>query len=264
VSWSDRISTGGFEYDGVHYPVAPNRVGEPYPIHGDGWLQPWTLSQSQVDVVEMRLTSAAFQGNPYAYQALQRFVPMEDAMDQTLAVTHIGARPLPYGLSQHPSFLRSASTRLTTSVRGVWLSGNEPLPMAHTTEFPESWDPRCGMDVNGTLIDTAYTGWSGETCISWPEHQFKRFRSWLASRSRSNLTRLALTMREPDICNRGQHDGLCLHYRPPVGPFFCFEPVIHAIDASHMPGIPGLRALHTGQSLTLTLEWRFGKTVSTM
>ncbi|HEY8904522.1 MAG TPA: hypothetical protein VIM63_00645 [Rhodoferax sp.] len=91
---------------------------------------------------------------------------------------------------------------MTTSVRGVWLSGNDPLPTAHTAEFPESWDPRCGMNVNGTLIDNAYTGWSGEACISWPEHQ------------------LTLTTRVPKILNRGQHDGLCLLYRPPVGPFF--------------------------------------------
>ena len=102
VPWSNRISAGGFEYGGVHYPVAPNRVGEPYPIHVEGWLQPWTLSQPQVDTVEMRLTSAAFQGNPYAYQALQRFVLMEGGMDQTLTVTHTGAQPLPYGLGQHP------------------------------------------------------------------------------------------------------------------------------------------------------------------
>jgi len=102
------------------------------------------------------------------------------------------------------------------------------------------------MDVNGTLIDNAYTGWSGEACISWPEHQ------------------LALTMHVPDILNRGQHDGLCLLYRPPAGHAFCFEPVTHLIDAFHILGIPGLQVLHTGESVTLNLEWRFAKPVSTM
>lgn len=57
---------------------------------------------------------------------------------------------------------------------------------------------------------------------------------------------MALTMRAPDILNRGQHDGLCLLYRPPTVPVFCFEPVTHPIDAFHMPGIPGLRVLHPG------------------
>jgi aldose 1-epimerase len=40
VPWSNRVSGGGFEFNGVAYPLAPNCVGEPYPIHGDGWLQP--------------------------------------------------------------------------------------------------------------------------------------------------------------------------------------------------------------------------------
>lgn len=241
VPWSNRISAGGFEFDGVHYPLAPNRAGEPYPIHGDGWLQPWTIHQPQENTVEMRLESKAFGGNPYVYRAVQRFVLIDGGMDQTLTVTHAAERPLPYGLGQHPFFPRSASTRLTTQVQGVWLSGADSLPTHHTTQFPPSWDPCGGIAVNGTLVDNAYTGWSGDVSISWPEHQ------------------LVLTMREPNLLSRGQNDGLCLLYRPPVGSFFCFEPVTHAIDAFHMPGQPGLRVLQTGESLTLQLEWRFAK-----
>jgi aldose 1-epimerase len=171
LPWSNRISNGGFEYDGFHHPVKPNRVGEPYPTHGDGWLQPWIISPPRDDTVEMSLISEAFDGNPYAYRALQCFVLIEGGMDQMLTVTRTGIRPLPYGLGEHPFFLRSANTCLTTSVQGVWLSGKDPLPTVHTTEFPESWKPRRGMDVNGTWIDNAYAGWSGEACISWPEHQ---------------------------------------------------------------------------------------------
>ncbi len=242
VPWSNRISAGGFDFDGVHYPMAPNRAGEPYPIHGDGWLQAWTLHQPQDNTLEMTLESQAFDGNPYAYQALQRFVLIDGGMDQTLTVTHTGDRPLPYGLGQHPFFPRPAGTRLTTQVQGVWLSRPDCLPTQHTAQFPSSWDPRAGMDVNGTLVDNAYTGWSGEAYIDWPEHQ------------------LALTMREPNIVKRGQNDGLCLLYRSPVITAFCFEPVTHPIDAFHMPGLPGLKVLKTGESLTLQLEWRFAKT----
>lgn len=242
VPWSNRISAGGFEYDGVHYPMAANRVGEPYPIHGDGWLQPWTLHQPQDNTLEMTLESQGFDGNPYAYRALQRFVLIDGGMDQTLTVTHTGERPLPYGLGQHPFFPRPVGTRLTTQVQGVWLSRPDCLPTQHTAEFPESWDPRTGMDVNGSLVDNAYTGWSGEACISWPEYQ------------------LALMMREPNILNRGENDGLCLLYRSPVISAFCFEPVTHPIDAFHMPGLPGLKVLRTDESLTLQLEWRFAKT----
>jgi len=246
VPWSNRISAGGFDYDGVHYPMTPNRAGEPYPIHGDGWLQTWTLDQPQENTLEMRLESQAFDGNPYSYQALQRFVLVDGGMDQTLTVTHTGESPLPYGLGQHPFFPRPTGTRLTTQVQGVWLSRPDCLPTQHTTEFPPSWDLRGGMDVNGSLIDNAYTGWSGEARIDWPAHQ------------------LALTMREPNIVSRGQNDGLCLLYRSPAISAFCFEPVTHPIDAFHMPGLPGLKVLRKGESLTLQLEWRFAETASTV
>jgi aldose 1-epimerase len=242
VPWSNRISAGGFEQGATHYPVRPNRVGEPYPIHGDGWLQSWKLSQPDQDTMEMKLQSDGFDGNPYRYHALQRFVLREDGMDQTLQVTHTGDQPMPYGLGQHPWFLRSANTRLTAAVRGVWLSGADPLPTMHTNRFPDSWDPRAGMDVNGTLVDNAYTGWSGEARIAWPEHA------------------LELTMRVPAVLERGQSDGYCLLYRPPAGPAFCFEPVTHPIDAFHVPGRPGLCQLGTGETLTLHVEWRFRST----
>jgi aldose 1-epimerase len=239
VPWSNRISGGGFDCDGVHHAMAPNRAGEPYPIHGDGWLQGWQLSQPGIDTLEMRLNSDGFGGNPYRYQALQRFVLRQDGMDQTLSVTHTGTRPLPYGLGQHPWFLRSATTRLQADVRGVWLSGADPLPTCHTAAFPATWDPRGGMNVNGTLVDNAYTGWSGQARITWPEQQ------------------LALSMRVPEwhAENRRQ-DSFCLLYRPPHGNAFCFEPVTHPIDAFHVPGQPGLRLLQPGESLQLHLEWR--------
>jgi len=238
VPWSNRISAGGFEHDGVFHAIAPNRVGEPYPIHGDGWLQPWTIHQPSTDALEMSLESHQFDGNPYAYQALQRFVLRPDGMDQTLRVTHTGTAPLPYGLGQHPWFLRTPSARLTTQVQGVWLSGSDPLPIAHTASFPPTWDPRDGMAVSGTLVDNAYTGWSGLATIAWPEH------------------RLQVSMRVPDVHERDLQDGYCLLYRPPAGPAFCFEPVTHPIDAFHVPEHPGLRVLQQGESLTLHVEWR--------
>jgi len=239
LPWSNRISAGGFTHAGVFYPVAPNRAGEPYPIHGDGWLQPWSIYQPFADTLEMTLESAQLEGNPYAYRALQRFVLRDGCMDQTLTVTHTGAQALPYGLGQHPHFLRCATTRLHTQVQGVWLSGADPLPTEHTHTFPPSWDPRQGMDVNGTLVDNAYTGWSGQATIAWPEHQ------------------LELSIRVPEVHDQGRNDGYCLLYRPPAGPAFCFEPVTHPIDAFHAPDTPGLRLLNTGESLTLQVEWRF-------
>lgn len=238
VPWSNRISAGGFDHDQVHYPMALNRDAEPYPIHGDGWLQPWQLQQIAPDTVEMTLSSQAFHGNPHTYHALQRFVLKDAGMDQTLSVTHRGDHPLPYGLGQHPFFLRSPGTRLTADVQGVWLSGADPLPTLHCAQFPAGWDPRAGMSVCDTLLDNVYTGWSGQASIAWPEHS------------------LVLKLQVPALQNRALSNGYCLVYLPPEGSFFCFEPVTQPVDAFHLPGQPGLRVLRKDETLTMHLEWR--------
>jgi aldose 1-epimerase len=239
VPWSNRISGGGFSHAGQFHPIQPNRSGEAYPIHGDGWLQPWRLRQPAADTVEMVLKSDRFQGNPYQYSAIQRFVLREDGMDQTLSVTHTGAEPLPYGLGQHPCFVRTPRSYLKAQVQGVWLSGADPLPTEHTQAFPDGWDLRAGIATRGTFIDNAYTGWSGEGRIVWPERP------------------LALSMRVPEVQARGRNDGYCLLYRPGAGPGFCFEPVTHPIDAFHDPARPGLVVLGAQESLRLHVEWRF-------
>jgi aldose 1-epimerase len=243
VPWSNRISKGGFDHDGQFYPMVCNRLGEPYPIHGDGWLQPWTLKQPADDTLVMSLQSHQFAGNPYEYEATQTFRLVQGGLDQTVRVTHTGFDPLPYGLGLHPWFLRTQRAWLHADVQGVWLSGADPLPLMHTTDFPPGWDLGNGVDVNGTLVDNAFTGWSGESVIRWPED------------------RLQLTMRVPAVQQAAQvtgaASGYCLLYRPPGGPAFCFEPVTHPIDSFHAPDRAGLKVLNTGETLTLHVEWRF-------
>ncbi|EYC50721.1 aldose epimerase [Hylemonella gracilis str. Niagara R] len=239
VPWSNRISGGGFEQDGRFHPMQPNRAGEPYPIHGDGWLQPWTLSQPAPDTLEMSLRSRGFQGNPYDYEAVQTFRLVQGGLDQEVRLSNLGAQPLPHGIGLHPWFPRTPRTRVTAPVQGVWLSGKDPLPVGHTTQYPDGWDLNQGVLAHGDLIDNGYSGWGGQARIEWPEHG------------------LALDVHMPDFEQDGgaaQH--FCLIYRPPQGPAFCFEPITQPIDAFHLPGRPGLRVLGQGESMTLRVCWR--------
>jgi aldose 1-epimerase len=239
VPWSNRISGGGFTHGGRFHAMRPNRAGEPYPIHGDGWLQPWQISQPAADTLVMTLESHGFDGNPYAYEAVQTFRLVEGGLDQRVQVRHLGAEPLPYGLGVHPWFPRTPATRITAPVEGLWLCGDDPLPVAHTTRFPAGWNLNEGAPANGPLIDNAYTGWGGQASIAWPE------------------LGLQLSARMPDF----EQDGgaarhFCLIYRPPQGPAFCFEPISQPIDAFHMPGQPGLRVLAQEEQFSLNIEWR--------
>ena len=62
LPWTNRISHGGFEHAGQWHALAPNRAGEPYPIHGDGWLQAWTLTRPADHVAEMRTKASSPSG----------------------------------------------------------------------------------------------------------------------------------------------------------------------------------------------------------
>ena len=240
LPWSNRISGGGFTHDGQFHPMQPNRAGEPYPIHGDGWLQPWALSQPAADTLVMTLESQRFDANPYDYVATQTFRLVDGGLDQTLSVRHLGVAPLPYGLGVHPWFPRTPRTVVEAQVQGLWLSGADPLPTGHTDEFPPGWNLAEGIDANGGLIDNGYTGWDGRACIRWPED------------------RLQLTLEMPNFArDGGRARHFCLVYRPPYGPAFCFEPITHPIDAFHLPGAPGLRRLSTGEEMSLEMRWRF-------
>ena len=90
LPWVNRISGGGFTHRGQHWPVPLNRKAEPWPIHGDAWLQAWTLQQPHTGVAVMRLQSHHHGGNPYAYEAMQRFELTSSGLRQQLAVTHRG------------------------------------------------------------------------------------------------------------------------------------------------------------------------------
>lgn len=236
VPWSNRISGGGFEQDGVFHPLAPNRAGETCPIHGEGWLQAWDVVAHDERQIELRLDSRHFMGSPYDYIATQRYQLLPDGIEQTLSVTHRGEAALPYGLGQHPWLLRTPGTRVQARVGGVWLSHPDRLPRAHAA-VPPDWDLSAGIEAHGPLIDNAFTGWDGTARIEWPES------GW------------ALTVE--DTTPTG--DGCLLLFRPDSGPSFCVEPVSHPIDAVHLPGRPGLRQLGPGGSMTLRLRWRFAR-----
>ena len=235
VPWSNRIGGGGFSQDGVFYPVRPNRVGEPYPIHGDGWMQPWTVAARGAQHAVLRLESHGFDGNPYHYRATLTCMLAEGELGLTLTVTHQGDDPLPYGLGLHPYFPRNEATRLQMPCTGVWLSGDDPMPLEHVDSLPPSFDYGTPAPLSGPLIDHCLTGWSGKSSIVYPDRRLQ----------------LDMTMQD---CN-----GYVLFYRPPEGDFFCMEPITHPIDAFHLPGQPGLKILKKGEFLTLETTLRVQK-----
>ena len=67
VPWSNRISGGGFQFDGRFHAVEPNVPGEPFPIHGDGFQRAWRIAGHSATEAELVLDDGAI--GPYRYAA---------------------------------------------------------------------------------------------------------------------------------------------------------------------------------------------------
>ncbi|WP_075257163.1 aldose 1-epimerase [Herbaspirillum camelliae] len=227
LPWSNRITGGGFDFDGKHYPLVPNRPGEPYPIHGDGWRQAWTITAQAEDRMTLELESDRCDGNPYVYRARQLLTLRENALEIELRVTNTGTETLPYGLGLHPYFVRDAQTRLQFRSRGVWLSGPDRIPTSFTRQLPPGWDYNRPATLEDKLIDNCFEGWDGLAMIEDPTRG------------------LRLQMHTTD------RSGYVLMFRPVKQPFFCLEPVTHPIDAFHRPKRPGLIDLAPGEDMVL-------------
>lgn len=227
LPWSNRITEGGFEFNGQKHAVQANRAGEPYPIHGDSWLQAWTVGTQAEDRMTLELESARFGGNPYVYSARQLLTLRENSLEIELRVTNTGDEPLPFGLGLHPYFLHDAQTRLQFRSRGVWMSGADPIPTGFARKLPLSWDYNRPAPLEGPLVDNCFEGWDGLAMIEDPSRG------------------LRLQMHTTD------RSGYALMYRPPGLNYFCLEPITHPIDAFHMPNRPGLIELAPGEDMVL-------------
>ncbi len=234
VPWFNRISGGGFAFRGAFYPIAPNDPLEEVPIHGDGWHSPWNVAEQDSRRVVLSLRSQAIP--PFDYEARQ-VLTLEDAVfDMELRLTHLGAEPLPYGLGQHPWFVRTPGVRLQARAAGVWL---EQPP-----EFPQKWEPEpirpewdfsAARSLPEDFIDNGFAGWDGRARIEWSDRG------------------VALDI-EADAATRYYHV-----YGPDKDcGFFCFEPVTHGNNAFAKPGGPeanDLRVLEPGEETWMRVRY---------
>ena len=235
VPFSNRISQGGFSFEGRPHSVAPNLAGEPYPIHGDGFQRIWAVGPVNDDRAELHLTDGGI--GPFRYAARVSYHLQPRKLDIRLAVTNLAETALPFGLGLHPWFPRCTETRLRFTARGFWPETADHLPatlmpVALSDGGPWSeWAP-----LPPDLINSGFSGWDGVAHIDQgsagvPVH----------------LTARGL--------------GTALLYSPSsAAGFFCFEPVSHPVDAHNLPGQPGLVRLALGETMTasMTLNWGQG------
>ncbi|PVX97916.1 aldose 1-epimerase [Paraburkholderia unamae] len=234
LPYSNRIGEGRFHFGGRDVEVPRNRASEPLPIHGDGWLAPWSVASADRENVTLVLDRST--GEPYSYRATLTYALDGATLGIALEVENTGRDALPFGLGVHPFLARDASTELSAPASGLWLSGDDWLPVRHVPA-PPAWQFGVAYPLPEQLVNHAFSGWSGRAAVVWERR------------------RLSLS-----ICANTDYYVL---YTPPGADFFCFEPVDHPINAVNLHGgadANGMTVLAQGERLVR----RFSFTVERM
>lgn len=234
LPYSNRIGEGCFHFGGRNIEVPRNRPSEPLPIHGDGWLAQWGIESA--DRERVRLVLDHREGGPYTYRAALTYALDGTTLTVMLEVENTGRDALPFGLGMHPFLARDASTELSAPASGLWLSGDDWLPVRHVPA-PPAWQFGVAYPLPDLLVNHAFSGWSGRAAVVWERR------------------RLSLS-----ICANTDYYVL---YTPPGADFFCFEPVDHPINAVNLSGggdANGMTVLAHGERLVR----RFSFTVERM
>ena len=230
VPYVNRIRGGEFRFRDRVVRLAPNMPGDPSPLHGQGWLGPWSVVDAGADTAVLRFEHEAGEW-PWTYVAEQRFSLTDDRLELSLSCTNRSAGPMPCGLGQHPYFHCGPGTRIQTDVSHVWLIDEHVLPTEKVPaeeRFDLSDTGVCGMG-----LDHGFGGWRGTARLTDPEWPFE------------------LVMRSPDA------DFFQL-YSPPSGDIFVAEPVSHANAALNAPESEwpelGMKILEPGEAMSLTMH----------
>ncbi|WP_298399704.1 aldose 1-epimerase [Sphingobium sp.] len=211
IPYANRIAHGRFTVKGQDYQLPLNFGDHPHSIHGFGWQTPWTAKETGPDAVRLVQTHVGDAGWPWSYRAEQRIALTPSQLSMSLSLTNVGDAPMPAGLGFHPYFLADEATTLRFDARNLWLSTSDMLPKSETpADTLGDWS-RPGIVLGDTLIDNAYTGWTGPAIVE-----------------RGDGLRLTLRAQGADW----------LHvYRPPASQDFCLEPVSHMPDAINRGGM---------------------------
>ena len=234
VPYSNRIGAGRFRFGGRDFELPCNRTDEPLPIHGDGWLAAWQVEEAGRERVRLALDRSA--GKPYAYRAALTYALEETTLAVTLEVENAGREAMPFGLGLHPFIARDAGTELSASANGLWLSGADWLPLRHVSA-PPAWQFGVAYPLPETLVNHAFSGWSGRASVEW---------------ARRHL-----------VLSISANTDYYVLYTPPGRNFFCFEPVDHPVNAVNLPGggeAHGMTVLARGARLARQFRFTVART----
>lgn len=221
----NRVEGNAFEMDGQMHRFEPN-TPEPFYIHGDGWLDDWTIER-QTDT-DLRLSFGQFRPahSPHIYRATQSIRLDGPQLRMTISVKNLGSYPMPFGIGFHPYFPRTAQTRLEAPAAWWWTEGEGCLPVAREN-IPPYADFASPRALPSQRLNNAFEQWNRRARILWPDE------------------RLVAEIEADPIF------PVYMLYAPEDdASFFCLEPMSHLPNALKLQGPAGLHVLPPGETLS--------------
>lgn len=230
VPYVNRVRGGSFAFRGRTVSIRPNMAGDPSPLHGDGWLNPWSVESS--DEFSARLSYRHEPAEwPWAYEARQEFTLAGGVLGVRLTCRNTSREPMPCGLGQHPYFPCTAKTRLQTAASHAWTIDDKVLPVEKvpaTGRYDLADRLICGQE-----LDNGWGGWTGRALMNDPSWPYE------------------IELSSPQA-------RFFQVYSPAEGGFFVAEPVSHANAAMNEPESDwaelGLRVLEPGEEMELDMR----------
>jgi aldose 1-epimerase len=230
VPYVNRIRGGRFTFRGREVRLVPNMAGDPSPLHGQGWLNPWRVDKAEASRAVLSYRHHAGEW-PWDYDARQEFALDERRLTIRLTCRNASDEPMPCGLGQHPYFPCGPETLLDTRVRHAWTIDEQVLPVAKVPaegRFDLGERRVCGQD-----LDHGFGGWGGLAWMNDP--------GWPYELLLSSTTA-----------------GFFQLYSPPEGGIFVAEPVTHANAALNAPEEDwpelGMRVLDPGRAMSFDMR----------
>jgi aldose 1-epimerase len=230
VPYVNRIRDGRFVFRDREVRLEPNMAGDPSPLHGQGWLNPWQAEQASGREAVLTFRHAPGEW-PWRYEGRQAFALDESGLSIRLTCRNTSREPMPCGLGQHPYFPCGPETRIDTAVTDAWTIDEHVLPVEIVPaegRFDLGDRLVCGQD-----LDHGFGGWGGEARMTDPEWPY-------------DLRLTSPTARFFQL------------YSPPGGRIFVAEPVTHANAALNAPEEQwqelGMRVLEPGEAMRLDMR----------
>jgi aldose 1-epimerase len=230
VPYVNRIRGGRFAFRGREIALKPNMAGDPSPLHGQGWLNPWTVERQHETgaVLSFRHDPGEW---PWSYEANQEFSLDERGFSVRLTCRNTSDEAMPCGLGEHPYFPCGPQTRMDTRVECAWTVDENVLPV-DKVPADGRYDLR-DRQACGQGLDNGFGGWRGEARMSDPGWPYE----------------LRLSSPEAKFFQL---------YSPPQGGIFVAEPVTHANAALNHPENEwpelGICVLEPGESMSLDMR----------